>query len=264
MCAAFLQISQVLLYAGMPVRARSWAQEALNLGVPAFGDHHPLVAGAHCIMGQVLLYFGEFDQALEEFETAIEYVRLVPTKISQHTAIAGSFMIETLLRLGRNDEAAAMLEECQSVFANKIAGEATRFHTRAMMVGAKLDSLDGDSEAAIRRCREIDESIKSRFGEQHHFRVPGLINRAEVLRSAELFEEARADLNLGLDLMRRQNLEDHPQVLACLAELARVAESTGEPGQAREYREQVVKGLRRCIGPMSPATIAMEKEMIDA
>ena len=264
MCAAFLQISQVLLYAGMPVRARSWAQEALNLGVPAFGDHHPLVAGAHCIMGQVLLYFGEFEQALEEFETAIEYVRLVPTKISQHTAIAGSFMIETLLRLGRNDEAAAMLEECQSVFANKIAGEATRFHTRAMMVGAKLDSLDGDSEAAIRRCREIDESIKSRFGEQHHFRVPGLINRAEVLRSAELFEEARADLNLGLDLMRRQNLEDHPQVLACLAELARVAESTGEPGQAREYREQVVKGLRRCIGPMSPATIAMEKEMIDA
>jgi tetratricopeptide (TPR) repeat protein len=263
MCGAFLQISQVLLYAGMPVRARSWAQEALNLGIPAYGNHHPLVAGAHCIMGQVLLYFGEFDQALQEFETAIEYVRLVPTKISQHAAIAGSFKIETLLHLGRNDEAAATLEECQSVFADKVAGEATRFHTRAIMAAAKLDSLNGDSEAAIRRIGKVDESIKSRFGEQHHFRVPGLLVRAEVLMSAGLTEEAREDLDFSLDLLRSQNLEDHPQAVACLAILAQVADSTGESGLAREYRQEAVKGLRSCVGPMSPVTIALEKELTD-
>jgi ATP/maltotriose-dependent transcriptional regulator MalT len=264
MCSAFLHIAQVLLHAGSPVRARAWAQEALSLGVLAYGNHHPLVAGAHCIMGQVALDFGEFEHAIGEFEATMEYIRQVSTNISQYSAIAGSFMIQTLLKLGREDDTQSLLKEMRSLSENKIAGEATHFQAHTALAVAQLSNRKGDNDAALSQCRDANHLIRSRFGERHIYRVPFLITRAEILRTAGLLDDSRAELELGLDIMNENKLTHHPQVMACLSALATVSEMAGQRDLAREYRQGTLDGLRACTGPSSPATISAEKELATA
>lgn len=261
LCSSFLQISQVLVYAGLPGRARAWAQESLTLGTAAYGKYHPLVAGARCIMGQIALEFGELEQAVKEFTIAMDYVRQAPTRISQYSAIASSFMIWTLLRMDSVNEAEALLAEAQTLCANNIAGESTKFRAHIALMAARLSSLNGDNETAINLCTEADGMIQERFGVRHIFRLPRLITRGKVLRVAGSYDEARAALKLGLEIMHENGLHDHPQTMACFSGLAKVADLTDEHEQAVEYRRQAVKGLRVCTGPHSPVTIAMESKL---
>ena len=128
-------------------------------------------------------------------------------------------------------------------------------------MAARVSSLNGDDEMALKSCKESDELIKNRFGDRHIFRLPRLIASGKVLRVAGSYADACAELNLGLEIMHEHGLHDHPATMACLSGLAKVAELDGDHEKANEYRLEAVKGLRVCTGPHSPATISMEGKL---
>jgi tetratricopeptide (TPR) repeat protein len=237
MCGPLLQVAQTLHFLGKPFDALEWAEKGLELGEGAYGKHHPLVAGTHCVLGQIHHRLGNFEQALVHFREAIASAESAQAHVDQHVAVAACFSAAALLDLNRPEEAREAVAAAERLLA-KTFGARRQMQGHVALARGRLDVFEGRTDAALRHFEQASAAFSADGGKQHPalIEVLGLYGETALVRADEA--GALAAYEAGLQVAQQHRLGDHPTLAAIHLSLAKVHEHRGHDTLARRHRER--------------------------
>ncbi len=244
MGAVFIQLGQVLLFLGSPLRALSWAQESLALLDRAYGEHHPLVASAHCLLGQIYRTLGDYTAAVDQFEATRASTGAAPYRLTQHALVATPFLAQTLLMQGRTEDAALLLDGELPVLSARVGGDGAYLALRCAQARSGLALARGDQDTAIDLLEKSDRETRERFGDAHPFRIPTLNLLGRARCESHATPGARQCLDEALSIAVRHELADHPSTADTYLALADAAPQNERPRWLVRARD----ALRNSLG----------------
>ena len=261
MGAVFIQISQVLLYLGLPLKALSWAQESLSLLDTAYGDHHPLVASSHCLLGRINHTLGDYEAAIGEFEATRSSTKEAPNLLTQHSVVATPFLVQTLFRLDRIDEARELVQNELPMLSRRIAGDTTYFEAVSAQASAQLAAVEGNLEEAASILRSADGERVRSCGSGHPFRTALLNQLSGVLSAQNDIEQAMSRLNEALDIAHQHQLLAHPETAESYLLMAKVSEQRNDVVDQRRFLTKAYDSLRNTMGDANERVVELSEQL---
>jgi tetratricopeptide (TPR) repeat protein len=190
---------------------------------------------------------GAYEQAAAEFHAIIAELEAHEPSVTAPTIYAQLFLAETLVKLGRHDEARSALEQA---FATALE------HGRdelALEAAALLAGLTGSRMAKVEvglAWIAVAEALLQRSGREGTLDEAEVRNeRGTVLMRAAEFERARVDFERALALREAALGRDHLSMVAVLNNLAGVHMQQGQPGKARPFAERTLTIQEAAFGP---------------
>jgi tetratricopeptide (TPR) repeat protein len=246
MCGPLLQVAHTLHAFGQPFAALGWAAKGLELGEKAYGRQHPLVAGTHCVLGQVHHALGNLEQALVHLRAAVENAEAAP-QVDQHIAVAACFASAVLLDLRRPAEAREAVATAERLLG-KTLGARRQMEARVALARGRLELLDGRTDVALRQFEHASASFATDGGPQHPALIEALTLHGDTGLARGDRPGALAAYEAALQVAERHHLSDHPLVAAIHLGLAELHETHGDRTAAGHHRERA--------GEISTATLA--------
>ena len=257
LCAVFLQMAQVLRYLGTPLRARSWAEESLQLGRPVYSEYHTLIGATHCVMGQVLMDLEELDDAKRELMATAECVERSRYPVNQDAFIGICYLALLLIEDGETDAAERLMTTRLVDVDKQVAGESALTKAYADLVRGALARQSNRMEEAIRCFEAGDQRIADRYGERHPHRLHPLSLLAACLLERERWGEAAHAHEVAFGIADAAGFRVHPQRGRHLVGSARLAERRGHAEEARAMYEEARQVFHDCLGPSSKPVVQL-------
>lgn len=259
MCGIFMQIAYVLHALGRPQRARSWAEEAIQVGKTALSEVHPLIPISRCVLGQIHLTLGEPEAALDQLDRATVAITDTGFKLNQHLIVVACYLVRTLVGLGEVARAEAVVAKHLDHIRDNTAGDTDFVTAMAALARGQLSAARDGDERAEALCEEGDQRIAKRYGEQHCYRLETLLELAEVQRKLDHLDASQASHELGLDIAEHNGLADHPLAAAHHVGLASIDAARGDAESAARRRAVAADILSANVGPLSNRILELQQ-----
>lgn len=167
-------------------------------------------------------------------------------------------LVNTLIRLGRRDEARAEMEALLPLYRQR-HGDEDATTLAAMLTLADLDNTRNEYEQSLALAREVAGIRERRLGDDHPDTLLALAlvgaNTVRLAQRQPAFGQAEAFMQTLIERQKRVLGEAHPQTLASIAELVRLLGKQGRLAPAIALQRQVLAARTESLGPEHPDTI---------
>ena len=191
---------------------------------------------------------GEYEQAKEFHERAVELDETVLGRAHPRLAVTLSNLGNTLYRLGENDEARAVLERAVSIRTTVYGEDHPLLGTGYNNLANSLFSA-GELEDAKQMFRKAVEIKERTLGPNHPDVASSLANWASVHQKLDQNEEARDLLRRALTILEADLGPDHPNVAMIHHNLGETTGVLGHAEQAEQHYATAIERLERTLGP---------------
>ena len=231
--------------------AKHFASLALKLVSHDSMLDHAHAAGAHSLMGQVLLKMGTFDEGKRHFELSLD-LRLEFLG-SQHPMVASSYtnLANVLGNQGDLKQAKEYHERALAIKQQTLGPQhpdvASSFNNLAILLGDQGD---------LKQAKEYHEralAIKQQtLGPQHPKVASSYTNLAIVLGNQGDLKQAKEYHERALAIRQQTLGPQHPDVASSYNNLATVLRDQGDLKKAKEYHERALAIRQQTLGPEHP------------
>jgi len=232
-------------YGGREIRVVDALERARERITGRFGDDPKIETTLRMTLGRTLYGLGLFEEARVHQERA---VALVDDAYPDHLlfrARARHQLAESLVRVNRRSEAAALYEESLGVLGD--ASSETR--AGVLSLAGSLAAARGDFDAGVARMREalaLSRTLPSPHFEHAHC----LIRLGRHLTHAEVeLAEGEALVREALSVYREILEEENPMILEARSVLAQNALQQGRIAEACEELTELSATMREQLGP---------------
>ncbi|HEY4144747.1 protein kinase domain-containing protein [Pinirhizobacter sp.] len=162
--------------------------------------------------------------------------------------------VATLIRLGRRDEATAIIEPLAAVSSQALGPD----HPDTLDAEATLASLlnyRNEYERSLALARTVAAAHERRFGFDHPATLRDEDLVAANLVRLEQFDEARPLLEHIIRVRRQAQGEDQPDTLGSMTTMVRLLTRTDDWAGATTLQRSILEARRRVLGPDHPDTL---------
>ena len=201
---------------------RKLAEQAVAIRSKRLGARDPLVAESLNTLGGVLVFLGEYDQAIARMEEALAiHESQSPPEFNEEFGTLCINLAGTYQRVGSYASAEAMFEKGLKVLRVK-PGVNHPAYSASLVGYAYLQADLGHYSAAEKLYDEAGKLLGEQLGEQHPAYAAFLNNRAALYAQIGNVAMAEADYRKSLELKRKQNGPNALTIGASLRNLARL------------------------------------------
>jgi tetratricopeptide (TPR) repeat protein len=212
-------------------------------------ESHALVGATHAIRGQHLQQIGRFEDALAEYRITVELASRYRSPDDSMAADASGAIAESLLALGRLDEALVVADE--NVRRAEIAHAGTRILPFELLARAQINRDLGDAAAAERDgVAALTLADARRDGDD----IAATAHVLLATTSLDLgrLDDARTHAEQAIAELGRILGPEHPDTLGAHLALANVESSAGNIERAIELSLRARDGFVAAVGPDHP------------
>ena len=162
--------------------------------------------------------------------------------------------VATLIRLGRRDEARAIIEPLAAVSLRALGPD----HADTLDAQATLASLlnyRNEYERSLALARTVAAAHERRFGFDHPATLRDEDLVAANLVRLEQFDEARPLLEHIIRVRRQAQGDDQPDTLESMTTMVRLLTRTDDWAGATTLQRSILEARRRVLGPDHPDTL---------
>lgn len=218
---------------------RKLAEQAVAIRSKLLGSRNPLVAESLNTLGGVLVFLGEYDQAIARMEEAlaIHESRARP-EFNEEFGTLCINLAGTYQRVGRYASAEAMFEKGLNVLRVK-PGVNHPAYSASLVGYAFLQADLGHYAAAEKLYNGAGKLLREQLGEEHPAYAAFLNNRAALYAQIGNVAMAEADYRKSLDLKRKQSGPNALTFGATLRNLARLVYARNREEGGKLFQEDV-------------------------
>ena len=208
-------------------------------------------AGAHSLMGQVLLHMGTFHEGKRHFELSLDLK--LPLVGSEHPDVASAYNnLAIVLRVQGNLKQAKEYHERALAIMQQTLGPqhpdvATSYNNLATVLRDQ-----GDLKQAKEYYERALAIRQQALGPQHPDVGSSYNNLAIVLRGQGDLKQAKKYYERALAIRQQTLGPQHPHVASSYMNLATVLRDQGDLKQAKEYHERALVISQQTLGPQHP------------
>lgn len=218
---------------------RKLAEQAVATRSKLLGGRDPRVAESLNTLGGILVFLGEYDQAIARMQEALAiHQSQSPPEFSEEFGTLCINLAGTYQRVGRYASAEAMFEKGLNILRVKPGPNHPAY--AASLVGyAYLQADLGHYSAAEKLYDEAGKLLREQLGEQHPAYAAFLNNRAALYAQTGNVAMAEADYRKSLELKRSQNGPNALTIGASLRNLARLVYARDRDEGEKLFQEDV-------------------------
>lgn len=218
---------------------RKLAEQAVAIRSKLLGARDPLVAESLNTLGGVLVFLGEYDQAIARMEEALAiHQSRSPPEFNEEFGTLCINLAGTYQRVGRYARAEAMFEKGLDVLRVK-PGVNHPAYSASLVGYAYLQADLGHYSAAEKLYDEAGKLLREQVGDQHPAYAAFLNNRAALYAQIGNVAMAEADYRKSLELKLRQNGPYALTTGASLRNLARLVYARNREEGEKLFQEDV-------------------------
>lgn len=256
--SARVELIETLGRMGQFEAARREAEQVANLSrtLPLTS---PLRLAADTVRAQLLSDEGYLVQALAMQDALVsEYGPHVPADSPAFLHLRGD-RVDTLINLGRRDEARADLESLVAAY-RKTFGPEHRDTLDAMVSLAELLHFqDNEYERSLALAREVVEIRERRLGADHPstLKARGVMaaNMVRLAHSDAELVRAHDTLAAVIEACTRVLGTDHPQTLQAMTDMVRLLAKDERQEEATSLQRKILAARERTLGQEHPDTL---------
>jgi len=245
-------LGTVQLGLGNGQQARKWLQRAVAVGERLYGWDDPRLGPSLVALAEAQLLTVEYERAEAAALRAVDAFADDPARrIGALHVVA-----EAAAGLGRFEDSAALHEQALS-FARAELEPSDRQLFSSVYAAARRRRTIGDAAGA----RQL---VTEGFALQHRFRAGDRPETARLLTysgrlwmEAEDLDQARQDLEAGLEMRSRIYDERHPQIAASLEQLAQLEKRAGDHQLALQLTQRSLALYEAVLGAEQPQVIGV-------
>ncbi|WP_221031496.1 serine/threonine-protein kinase [Actomonas aquatica] len=232
----------------LPVR-KVLDQAAEKAGV-RFAEQPLLEARLRLTIAGAYLGLGLFEQASAQYQRALELRIAWQGEGHFETLYARSGYGLCLMRLGRNEEAEAELQQVVAGFEALPPESRDSFaYDNARTTLALVFNVLGRLEEALALEKAVLASYRGRYGDRHRHTAVALANLGETYRDLARFDLAEQVLREAISIQEEVHGVGHPSVLITRNALASTLIDMGRDEDALVLQRTVYEDSRRLLGP---------------
>jgi CHAT domain-containing protein/Tfp pilus assembly protein PilF len=218
---------------------RKLAEQAVAIRSKLLGRRDPRVAESLNTLGGVLVFLGEYDQAIARMEEALAiHESQSPPEFSEEFGTLCINLAGTYQRVGRYASAEAMFEKGLNVLRVK-PGVNHPAYSASLVGYAYLQADLGHYSTAEKLYDEAGKLLRQQLGDQHPAYAAFLNNRAALYAQIGNVAMAEADYRKSLELKRKQNGPNALTIGASLRNLARLVYARNREEGEKLFQEDV-------------------------
>ncbi len=238
---------------GLDERAAPHAERALEVGLPALGPDHEVLADALRTKGRVRSARGDLAGAEQCLRAALAMQRRLHGPVHETVAVALIDLSAALERTHRYDEPEALHVEAIAILRQVHGGPHRDLaHTLASLSDVHARQLELDQ--ALRLARESQAMYEGLFGKGHVEVADALLMVAEVHQARGEFADAERLAREALATLREGAGPDAPETIGAQRVLGNALAGASKFAAAEE---QIAEALARCrvvYGDRHPTT----------
>jgi CHAT domain-containing protein/tetratricopeptide (TPR) repeat protein len=198
------------------------AAQAVSIRTRLLGAHELSVAESLNTLGGILVFLGEYDQAIARMEEALAiYEAQSPPEFNEEFGTLCVNLAGTYQRIGKYSQSEALFEKGLSVLREK-PGPNHPAYSASLVGYAFLQADLGHYATAEKLYDQAGKLLREQLGDQHPAYAAFLNNRAALYAATGNLKLAEADYRTSLELKRKLNGPDAPTIGATLRNLARL------------------------------------------
>jgi len=218
---------------------RKLAEQAVAIRSKFLGGRDPRVAESLNTLGGVLVFLGEYNQAIARMEEALAiHESQSPPEFNEEFGTLCINLAGTYQRVGRYTSSEAMFEKGLNVLRVK-PGVNHPAYSASLVGYAFLQADLGHYSAAEKLYDEAGKLLGEQLGEQHPAYAAFLNNRAALYAQVGNVAMAEVDYRKSLELKRRQNGPNALTIGATLRNLARLVYARNREEGEKLFQEDV-------------------------
>jgi len=228
---------------------RQLAEQAVSIRSKLLGGHDPRVAESLNTLGGILVFLGEYDQAITRMEEALAiHQSQSPPVLSEEFGTLCINLAGTYQRVGRYANAEAMFDKGLAVLRLK-PGVNHPAYSASLVGYAYLQADLGHYSTAEKLYDEAGKLLREQLGDQHPAYAAFLNNRAALYAQIGNVAMAEADYRKSLELKRKLNGPNALTIGASLRNLARLVYARNREEGAKLFQEDVELYARNANPP---------------
>ena len=230
--------------------AKRFASLALKLVSHDSMLDHAYEAGAHSLMGKVLLQMGKFDEGKRHFERSLAHQLELG---SEHPCVASSYdnLASVLRKQGDLKQAKEYHERALAIRKQTLELQHPDVASSYNYLGNVLRD-QGDLKKAKAYYERAHAIMQQTLGPQHPDVTNCYYNLANVLRDQGDLKEAKEYNERALAIKQQTLGPQHPDVAYSYNNLATVLRKQGDLKNAKEYHERALAIRQQTLGPQHP------------
>ena len=218
---------------------RKLAEQAVAIRSKLLGARDPRVAESLNALGGVLVFLGEYEQAIARMEEAFAiHQSQSPPEFSEEFGTLCINLAGTYQRVGRYADSEAMFEKGLNVLRVK-PGVNHPAYSASLVGYAYLQADLGHYSVAEKLYDEAGKLLLAQLGDQHPAYAAFLNNRAALYAQIGNVSMAEADYRKSLDLKRKQNGPNALTIGSSLRNLARLVYARDREQGEKLFQEDV-------------------------
>ncbi len=239
------------------VDGRKLAEQSVAIRTRLLGGRDPRVAESLNTLGGVLVFLGEYDQAIARMEQALAiHESQTPPEFNEEFGTLCINLAGTYQRVGRYANADAMFEKGLNILRVK-PGVNHPAYSASLVGYAYLQADLGHYSFAEKLYDEAGNLLREQLGDQHPAYAAFLNNRAALYAQIGNVAMAEADYRKSLGLKRKQNGPNALTIGASLRNLARLVYARNREEGEKLFQEDVDLYARNAQPPAFDYTSAL-------
>jgi tetratricopeptide (TPR) repeat protein len=239
-----------------------WLARLAEAEIHALGDSPALLASLRSTRGTLRYTQGRYDDAIADYEAAIELHRREPDVDPLQVADLDYNVGGAFLGLGRYQEAESKFRTALDTWTRAVGPDhpdVAYCHNNLAVALLRL----GKPKEAIDHARKAYEIWAASYGPTHADTASALNNLGDGLSELGRYDEALEKFQEGVRIKAETLGPDHPDTLGARSNIATAHQRAGRSDEALALFEEIVSKMTAALGPEHPKTLTARLGLAD-